>query len=288
MTILLKKEKKKVSMNNNQATLFLVATPIGNLSEVSNRTLETLKNVDVIACEDTRNTIKLLTHFDIHTRMISYHNFNEEKASKEIVSFLKEGKSVALVSDAGYPLISDPGFTLVNEVIENDIKIVPISGPNACLNALVSSGLPTSHFLFYGFLNAKQSLAKKELEELKDFPYTIVFYEAPHRINKTLNLCLEVFGNRRACLARELTKMHEEFIRGSLEELNKLEDLKGEMVLVVEGHKEEEVSINLDDLCKKVDELISKGLKTKEAITKISKEYKVSKNNLYDYYHANR
>ena len=268
----------------NKATLFLVATPIGNLNEVSNRTLDTLRNVDVIACEDTRNTIKLLSHFDIHTKMITYHNFNEEESSKGIIKLLAEGNDVALVSDAGYPLISDPGYLLVNEVIENGFNIVTVSGPNAALNGLVASGLETNHYLFYGFLNSKSSQARKELEELKSFPYTIVFYEAPHRIEKTLKLMNEVLGDRKACLARELTKLHEQYHRGTLSQLCELHDLKGEMVLIVEGYKKKEEEINLDSVLDEIDNLISSGMKTKSAINEVSKKYNLSKNNLYNLY----
>ena len=271
-------------MAKNKATLFLVATPIGNLKEFTNRAIETLKNVSVIACEDTRNSLKLLTHFDIHTKMISYHNFNEEESSNGILKLLNEGLDVALISDAGYPLISDPGYILVNKVIDEGFNIVPISGPNAALNALVASGLKTQHYMFYGFLNAKQSQAKKELEELKEFPYTIIFYEAPHRIEKTLKLVLEVFGDRKACLARELTKLHEEFIRDKLSQLCKLQDLKGEMVLVVEGYDLKQEEIDVNDLINEVDELVSSGLKTKEAIKQIADKYNYSKNNLYNSY----
>ena len=269
---------------SDKATLFLVATPIGNLKEVSDRTLDTLRNVDVIACEDTRNTIKLLSHFDIHTRMITYHNFNEEDSAKGIIKLLEEGKDVALVSDAGYPLISDPGYLLVNEVINSGFKIVTISGPNAGLNALVASGLETNHYLFYGFLNAKTSQARKELEQLKEFPYTIIFYEAPHRIKKTLELMYEVLGDRKACLARELTKVHEEYHRGSLSELCELHDLKGEMVLIVEGHKEDDKEPDLDEMIDEVEKLIEKGEKSKQAINEISSRYSFSKNILYNAY----
>ena len=269
---------------SSKATLFLVATPIGNLNEVSGRTLDTLRNVDVIACEDTRNTLKLLTHFDIHTRMITYHNFNEEESSKGIIKLLEEGNSVALVSDAGYPLISDPGYLLVNEVIDNGFNIVTISGPNAALNALVASGLETNHYLFYGFLNSKTSQAKKELEQLKDFPYTIIFYEAPHRIEKTLKLLYEVFGERKACLARELTKLHEEYHRGKLSELCELHDLKGEMVLIVEGFKKEAEEIDLDKLIDEVRQLIESGEKAKQAVNDVSSRYGYSKNVLYNAY----
>lgn len=269
---------------HDKATLFLVATPIGNLGEMSPRAIDVLKNVSIIACEDTRNTLKLLSHFDIHTRMISYHNFNEEESSKGIIKLLEEGNDVALVSDAGYPLISDPGYLLVNRVIDEGYDIVTVSGPNAALNALVASGLETSHYLYYGFLNSKQSHAKKELEKLKEFPYTIIFYEAPHRIEKTIRLVLEVFGDRKACLARELTKMHEEYHRGRLTELAKLKDLKGEMVLLVEGYREEESQVDMDTVFEKIDTMIEEGMRTKDAIASVADEYGLSKNHLYNAY----
>ena len=269
---------------NNKATLFLVATPIGNLSEVSERTIAVLNDVAVIACEDTRNTLKLLSHFDIHTRMITYHNFNEEESTKGIIKLLEEGNDVALVSDAGYPLISDPGYELVNEVIERGFNIVTVSGPNAALNALVASGLKTAHYLFYGFLNSKQSQARKELEELKEFPYTIIFYEAPHRIEKTLSLMHEVLGDRKACLARELTKLHEEYHRGSLSELCRMHDLKGEMVLIVEGYEKQKEEISIDELLAEVEELVKKGVKAKDAVAEVSSKHGCSKNILYNAY----
>ena len=268
---------------SNIGTLYLVATPIGNLNEVSKRTLETLNDVDIIACEDTRNTRKLLTHFDIHKKLVSYHNFNEKEEVDELINYLKEGLDIALVSDAGYPLISDHGYVLVNEVIDNGINIVPISGPNAAINGLVASGLDTNHYLFYGFLNSKSSQAKKELEALKDFPYTIIFYEAPHRINKTLLLINEVLGNRKCCIARELTKLHEEYLRGNVLDFKELE-IKGEIVLIIEGHKKEERVFDEKAVLKEVDQLIQNGLKTKEAIKLVSEKYKLSKNDLYNKY----
>ncbi|MBQ2510384.1 MAG: 16S rRNA (cytidine(1402)-2'-O)-methyltransferase, partial [Erysipelotrichaceae bacterium] len=275
--------RKRVSLNE-KATLFLVATPIGNLSEVSSRALEVLRSVSVIACEDTRNTRKLLSHFDIHTKMVTYHNFNEEESSLGILKLLEEGEDVALVSDAGYPLISDPGYLLVNKVIDAGYPIVTVSGPNAALNALVASGLPTNHYLFYGFLNSRSSQARKELEGLKDFPYTVIFYEAPHRIEKTLKLVLDVFGDRRACLARELTKLHEEFYRDTLSKLCELHGLKGEMVLLVEGKKEEEKETDEEEVFRKIDILIEEGNRVKEAVSAVAKECGLSKNALYNSY----
>lgn len=269
--------------NNNYGTLYLVATPIGNLNEVSSRTLDILKNVEVIACEDTRNTRKLLSHFDIHTKMMAYHNFNEKEESSKLIEILLSGKDIALVSDAGYPLISDPGYVLVNDVIDNGINIVTISGPSAGLNALVASGLETNHYLFYGFLNSKDSACKKELESLKESPYTMIFYEAPHRITKTLKNMYEVLGDRKAVVARELTKLHEEYIRGSLSSLQGLE-VKGEIVVLIEGYKKEKEDIDMNDLVKEVKKLVSSGLKVKEATKQIAEEYKISKNDLYNLY----
>ncbi len=269
---------------NNSATLFLVATPIGNLSEMTPRALEVLKMVDVVACEDTRNSLKLMTHFDIHTRMITYHNFNEEESTNGIIKLLKEGKNIALISDAGYPLISDPGYLLVNKVIEEGFNITTISGPSAGINALVASGLNTNHYMFYGFLNSKQSYARKELESLKEFPYTIIFYEAPHRYEKTLLMMKEVLGDRKACLARELTKMHETYHRGLLSELCELKDLKGEMVIIVSGYEKPEEDVSEEELMEMIEELVKSGVKAKVAAGQIADKYSLSKNQLYNAY----
>lgn len=269
-------------MDQSSPVLYLVATPIGNLNETSKRTLDVLNNVSVIACEDTRNTVKLLTHFDIHKKLIAYHNFNEEDSAKGILEILRRGEDVALVSDAGYPLISDPGYLLCEKVIEEGFRIVTVSGPSAGINALVASGLSTNHYLFYGFLNAKSSAAKKELEALKSFPYTMIFYEAPHRINKTVKLALEVLGDRKAVIARELTKIHEEYLRGRLSELVKYEELKGEIVFLVEGYKEEEKEVDMDKALEEVNNLVNNGLKAKVACKEIAGKYNTSANELYN------
>ena len=265
-----------------KGTLYIVATPIGNLNEVSFRTIETLKNVNLIACEDTRNTRKLLSKYDIHNDLFSYHNYNEKETYSKLLEKLLDGEDVAIVSDAGYPLISDPGYEIVTKAIEQGIKINVISGPNAALNGLVGSGLDTNHYFFYGFLNAKPSQAKKELLELKELPYTMIFYEAPHRINKTLGLMIEVLGNRRVSIARELTKLHEEYLRGYLTDFADKE-FKGEIVIVVEGNKEEDEHSD-EDLVKVMDLLINKGYKTKEAAQEVADENGVSKNYLYNLY----
>lgn len=281
-------KRQKSFSDISRASLYLVATPIGNLSEFSSRAIETLKTVDYIACEDTRNSKKLLSHFDIHSKLMSYHNFNEKESTKGIIDLILDGNNVAIISDAGYPLVSDPGYEVVNEAIRRDIPVVAINGPSAALSALVVSGLDTKHYLFYGFLNAKSSSMRKELESLANFPYTIIFYEAPHRINKTLELILDVFGNREAVIARELTKVHEEIIRGDLLSLSTIEDIKGEIVLLVEGKKDDEVIIDYNILVDKINDKIKEGIKAKQAINDIAKDYNISKNELYNYYHQHQ
>lgn len=274
------------SFDEAKPTLYLVPTPIGNLQEITQRAMDVLKDVDVIAAEDTRNTKKLLMAYGIQKPLISHHEHNQSTSIPVILDYLKDGKSVAVVSDAGYPLVSDPGANLVKEVINNDFTVVSLSGANAAMNALVASGLSCVHYLFYGFLENKSSKRKKQLEELKEFPYTLIFYEAPHRIESMLQDVLEVLGDRNMCLARELTKLHEEYIRGTVSEVTQVaKDKKGEMVVIIEGKPIEEESFDMDTAIKKVDEYIKQGLKTKEAIKKAATELGCSKNELYDEYH---
>ncbi len=278
---------RQKSFENNKSTLFLVATPIGNLSEMTFRAVEILKEVDYIAAEDTRNTIKLLNHFDISTKLISHHEHNIISSIPKIISLLNENHNIALVSDAGYPAISDPGYELVKEVIEQGYNVVPISGANACLNALVVSGICPQPFLFYGFLDHLDKKKKKELEELKSYKETIVFYESPHRIKKTLQLMLKILGDRHIALAREITKKHEEINRGTIQEiLEVVDDMKGEMVIVVEGnHHQEETIIFEQSIQEHVDEYIEKGMSAKDAIKEVAKQRGVSKNTIYQEYH---
>lgn len=278
---------RQKSFENNKSTLYLVATPIGNLSEMTYRAVEVLSSVHFIAAEDTRNTIKLLNHFNISTKLISHHEHNIISSIPKIISLLKEGNDIALVSDAGYPAISDPGYELVQEVIKNDFNVVPISGANACLNALVVSGICPQPFLFYGFLDHSDKKKKKELENLKKYKETFVLYEAPHRIKKTLQLMKDILGNRKIALAREITKKHEEIIRGSIEEILEIVDeLKGEMVVVVEGNQNEEEEIVFEmSIEEHVDELIEQGMSTKDAIKEVAKIRNVSKNIVYQEYH---
>lgn len=281
---------RQKSFENEKATLYVVATPIGNLEEMTPRAIHVLESVDVIAAEDTRNTLKLLNYFGIRTRLIAHHQHNEEQSANGLLELLRQGKNVAIVSDAGYPLISDPGSVVAKKVMEEGFNVVPISGSNAMLNALVASGMNTRHFLFYGFLKAQEKERIQELHELKYYPFTIVFYEAPHRIEKMLKSCLEVLGNRQICLARELTKKHEEFIRGTIEEvLEIVDDIKGEMVVVIEGCSEEK-NPGEDQASPLVHEQIKTyidgGLTTNEAIKRVAKELGLSKNDLYKEYHG--
>lgn len=278
---------RQKSFENNQPTLFLVATPIGNLSEMTYRAVETLKNVNFIAAEDTRNTVKLLNHFEISTKLISHHEHNIVSSIPKIINLMQENNDIALVSDAGYPAISDPGYELVKAVIEQGYNVVPISGANACLDALVVSGIAPQPFLFYGFLDHLDKKKKKELEELKQYKETIVFYESPHRIKKTLTIMKDIFGDRQIALCREITKKHEEINRGLISEiLEVVDDMKGEMVIVVEGnHQETEEVIYEQSIEEHVNEYIKKGMSTKDAIKEVAKQRDISKNIVYQEYH---
>jgi len=218
--------------------LFIVATPIGNLADITVRALDILKKVDIIAAEDTRHTKKLLTHYDIHRPLMSFHEHNEQKGVAKVIDMLKEGSSVALVSDAGTPSISDPGFRLVREAVAEGMNIEMIPGPSAVISALSISGLPTDQWTFVGFLNDKEGKRKKKLEELKDYGHTIVFYVSKWKVEKVLSDMLEIFGDRQAAFCRELTKLHEEVVREPLSALLarfKEKEVKGEITLVVEG-----------------------------------------------------
>ena len=197
---------RQKSFENNHPCLYLVATPIGNLEEITYRAIRILKEVDYIGAEDTRNTVKLLNYYNIKTKLISHHEHNIIHSIPKIINLLLEGNNIALVSDAGYPAISDPGFELVKEAIANEINVIPISGANACLDALVVSGIVPQPFIFYGFLDHQDKKKKKELENLKKYQETLVLYESPHRIAKTLKLMLEIFGDREIALCREITK----------------------------------------------------------------------------------
>ncbi len=267
-------------------TLYLVATPIGNLQDITSRALETLRSVDVVACEDTRHTLKLLNHYGIKNRLVSYHEHNEHERASQLIAELENGRSVAIVSDAGTPGICDPGFRIVELARASGARVVPIPGPVAFVSALVASGLATDSIFFGGFLPAKQSERLKRLEEVKPIPATLVFYETPHRIGKALGACLEVLGNRRAAIARELTKMHEEIVSGTLRELEErfsTADVKGEIVLIIDraaqsDELEESDRMSLPD---RVAELENDGLDQKAALKKAAKEFGLSKSEAY-------
>jgi 16S rRNA (cytidine1402-2'-O)-methyltransferase len=216
-------------------TLFIVATPIGNLRDISSRALEILQQVDLIACEDTRHTIKLLNHFGIQKPLTSYHEFNEEKKAEEIAERLAGKTSIAIVSDAGTPAIADPGYRLVRLCRQRRIPVVPIPGPNAAVTALSASGLPSDEFMFAGFLPAKKNARRTRLAELANVIATVIFYEAPHRIDATLEDMQEVLGDREVCVARELTKIHEEYLFGTLSQVRPQIKTLGEFVIVVSG-----------------------------------------------------
>ncbi len=266
--------------------LYLVATPIGNISEFSPRAASILQEMDYIACEDTRNSGLLFSRLNIKKPLVSCHEHNEEEASAKIIELLLEGKKIAYVSDAGYPTVSDPGARLVKKAIENDIKVSVVNGPSASLCALAASGLDTSHYYFEGFLPSKASEMKRELDELKERKETIIFYESPHRIDRTLKAMKEAFGgDRKACLARELTKIHEEYIRASLAELSDIDSstLIGEMAIIVEGKKEDKAELSDKDIATLLTEAL-KNLKGKEAVSIISKEKNLPKNRVYDVY----
>lgn len=278
---------RQKSFGNEKPTLYLVPTPIGNLSEMTPRSIEILNSVDVIACEDTRTSGQLLRHFDISKRLIAYQNFNEETSSRGIVNLLSQGNNVALISDAGYPLISDPGQRVVNEASAAGFNVVPVSGCSAVLNAVVASGLIAQPFLFIGFLPSANNERVKKLQEYKAYPMTMVFYEAPHRITKMLKSCLEVLGDRKCCLCREMTKLHEEFIRGTVSELIEIsDDLKGEMVVVMEGNRDDySKDVDMSVIMQMVNESIEAGMSTSGAIKEVARKTGVAKNRIYDLVH---
>lgn len=281
---------RSLNFESNKPLLYLVAAPIGNMQEVSPRTIEVLSGVDLIACEDTRVTGKLLQILGISKNLVSIREHNEVSMAQDLVKKILAGTKVAYMSDAGYPCISDPGSRLVKVCLENEINVTSISGPNAALNALVASGLCGDHFYFHGFLNAKETIKLEELRNLTSRKETLIFYEAPHRIKKTLESLYEIFGDRKACLARELTKKHEEFIRMGLKQLSELdpETLKGEMVIVVEGSTGEDKPIIGDnELINMVKTLVESGMSTKDAIKKVSEITNVNKNQIYKIYHLN-
>lgn len=264
--------------------LYVVSTPIGNLEDITLRAIRILNEVDIIAAEDTRHTLKLLNHLEISKPLISYHRHNEEIKSETLLEKLEEGQDIALVSDAGTPGICDPGEEIIKKCIENNIDVVPIPGACAMINALISSGIDTKEFVFLGFLPLNKKLRKEKLEEIKNSNKTILLYEAPHKLKSTLEDLKDNIEDRKIVLARELTKIHEEFIRGTISDIvQKSEGLKGEIVLIIEGNNKIEVNnkfdnLTLEDHYKMYED---QGLNKKEIIKKIAKDRNVNKNEIY-------
>lgn len=270
---------------DNTPTLYLVPTPIGNMEDITYRALHILKTASVIFAEDTRVTRQLLNHFNIQNKLISSHLYNENGNIDKEIAYLKQGKTIALVSDRGTPVISDPGCILVKEALKYNYNVVCLPGATALIPAVVMSGLGDQPFTFYGFLNSKESKRKKELMELKEHQFTLIFYEAPHRITKTLNNILEVFGNRKAAICREISKKYEEIIRGNITELIKeSENLKGEIVLVVAGNDDKPDFHNLS-LIEHVHLYLKEGKDPKEAIKLVAKDRNMPKSEVYREYH---
>ncbi len=265
--------------------LYLVATPIGNLEDITLRAINVLKNVDLIAAEDTRHTLKLLNHLEISKPMISCHRHNENEKSNKIIEKLKEGKNIAIVSDAGTPGISDPGEEVVKEAIKGNIQIIPIPGACAAINALIVSGIDTKEFYFLGFLPLNKKLRKEKLNEIKNINKTIILYEAPHKILNTINDLENILENRQVVFAREITKIHEEFIRGTIKEIKeKIENPKGEFVIIIEGNKNVENienKLNLLTINEHYNYYENKGYSKKEIIKLIAKDRNVNKNEIY-------
>lgn len=270
--------------------LYLVATPIGNLDDITIRALNVLKEVDLIAAEDTRHTLGLLNHFEISKPLISYYKQTEKARSGILIEKLKEGKSIAVVSDAGTPGISDPGEEIVRVAIENNIDIIPIPGACALVNALIASGLSTKEFSFIGFLSAVKKEKKEKLEEIKHETRTLILYEAPHKLKGTLEMILEILGDRNIVLAKELTKIHEEFIRDKVSSiLGRIETIKGEFVILIEGSSVSKKDIELNNinnlsLEEHYNMYEKQGLAKKEIIKRIAKDKNVNKNEIYQYF----
>ena len=265
--------------------LFVVSTPIGNLEDITLRAVNVLKDCDVIACEDTRTTKKLLARYGIETAVTSYHEHNEVEKSPKLLEKLKEGKDIALVSDAGTPSVSDPGWRLVNLSIENSIKVIPIPGPSAVLSALVVSGLPVDSFLFLGFFPKTAGKKKELLKDVEHDPYTLVFYESAKRLSGSLSVLLEILGDRNICVAREMTKLYEEVIRGSVSEvisiLSKRVSIKGEVTVVIEGSRGGRREISTEEAQKTLRAMKERGVALSDAVRAVCESSGASKNSVY-------
>ena len=266
--------------------LYIVATPIGNLEDITLRALRVLKEVDLIACEDTRRTRKLLTHYQISKPLVSYHEHNERDRTAELVKKLENGQNIALVSDAGTPLVSDPGFHIVREAIDKQIVVIPIPGPSAAITAMSAAGLPASEFTFIGFLPSRSSARRSRLKELSSMETTLILYEAPHRIQQTISDALEILGDRECVLAREITKLHEEFVRGRLSELKVRDNIRGEAVLLIspspKNQNRQPAHYSSASISKDVERLMqADGLDQKTALKRIARERGLKKSDAY-------
>jgi 16S rRNA (cytidine1402-2'-O)-methyltransferase len=266
-------------------TLYLVATPIGNLKDITLRALDVLREVDLIACEDTRHTQKLLNHFAIKRKTISYHEHNETSRVPELIERLKNGGSIAIVSDAGTPAIADPGYRIVEAAIGENIDVVPVPGAVAFVNAVAASGLPSDAIYFGGFLPARKGERQSRLKECAEIPATLAFYEAPHRLSKSLEDCLEVLGDRKAAVVRELTKIHEEIARGTLSQLAlrySEGNVKGEIVIVIDpGDSERPNAATASTLVQRFEALQQQGLDHKAALKQAAKDFGLSRSEAY-------
>ena len=270
---------------DDSASLYLIPTPIGNLDDITIRALNTLKQVDVLLCEDTRDTGLLLKKYDIKQKLVSCHEYNEDKIIDKVVNYLKNGLNVGLVTDQGSPIISDPGYIISRAIIEAGFNVISLPGATAFVPALSMSGIEPSPFLFYGFLNAKDAKQKKELVSLKGYPYTMIFYESVHRMEKTIKNMMDILGDRNIAICREISKIHEEVCRDTISNIIPLvSTMKGEFVIVVEGNKEKTDYTSLD-IVEHVKIYTEDGMSEKEAIKLVAKERNVAKSIIYSEYH---
>lgn len=269
---------------DGKPTLYLISTPIGNLDDITYRSVKILNDVDVIFSEDTRVTLNLLNYLGINKKLIALHEHNEDMAKEKVLEYLKNGNSIALVTDRGTPIISDPGYKTVKYITDNNYNVVALPGPTAFVPALITSGLAPQPFLFYGFLDSKDSLKRSELERLSDEEETIIFYEAPHRIIRTLNMMLDIFGDRNISISREISKKFETIYRGKISDVINLIPEKGEFVIIVEGVKDKIVDNNIT-IKDAVDNYIRTGFDVMTSIKKVAKDRNVPKNVIYKEYH---
>ena len=270
------------------SSLYLIPTPIGNMEDITIRSINILKKVDVIFSEDTRETLKLLKEYDITKKLISYHKFNEDKVKEKVIEYLETGNNVALVSDRGTPSISDPGYVAAYNAIKKGYNVIGLPGATAFVPALIMSGLNPNKFLFYGFLDSKKSHKRKELEDLKNLKFTIIFYESPYRVIETLNLIKEIYGERQISVSREISKRYEEIYRGTVNDiLKELIEPKGEFVIIIDGNRKK---VNYDniDIKDHVKQMIENGLSEKDAIKQVSKLRNLEKNVVYMTYHGGK